>query len=329
MSDQTDNGQWLPGRERPAPIAILSPNPAVDMTYRFTRLIENQKVHADETRFDPGGNGVNVSRALWRLGVPGRNFCVVAGEIGRLFQRLADGQMGETDYLEVEGETRINGTFIGVDPPVQYEVSGIGPALPKGPFEALLERFTAHAGGGFGILTGALQQCLPDTFYGDLALRLRGAGARVVVDSRGEGLRRAIEAGPFLIKPNRFELEGIVGVALPDLRSVVAQARLLVEQGVEHVCVSLDREGAVLVGDGYALHGVMEKAVARNSSVGAGDSMVAALVAAFARGAGPEEALTLAIACSAATVEAPGTELFAPERARALLGQVRIERIGR
>ena len=291
------------------PIAVLSPNPAVDMTYEFPRLIADQKVHAVATRFDPGGNGINVGRALKRLETTAHNYCVVAGEIGQLLKRLIADQMENVVYEEVAGETRINGTFIGRSPKVQYEVSGIGPALPPSQFNDLLERFVERSAGGFGVLTGSLQQALPLTLYAELTERIRKAGGRAIVDSHDEALRYAIDARPFLIKPNRYELETLLGESLESLEAVAAQARRIQQRGVEYVCVSLDGEGALLVGPDNSYHAPAPEVVVL-SSVGAGDSMVAALTAAFARDWPAPQALRLAIACAAGTVSQPGTELF-------------------
>ncbi len=291
------------------PVGVLSPNPAVDMTYEFPRLKEDQKVHAVATRFDPGGNGINVARALKRLATPARNYCVVAGEIGQLLKRLADGQMDDVDYEEVAGETRINGTFIGRTPHVQYEVSGIGPEIPPSQFNDLLNRFVAYSANGFGVLTGSLQQALPLTLYAELARRIQSAGGQVVVDSHDDALRNALDAQPFLIKPNRYELESLLGCSFDNIETAASEARKIQRGGVEYVCVSLDGEGALLVGPDNSYHAAAPEVVVL-SSVGAGDSMVAALVAAFARNATPEDALRLGVACAAGTVSQPGTALF-------------------
>jgi len=291
------------------PIAVLSPNPAVDMTYEFPQLIADQKVDAIATRFDPGGNGINVGRALKRLGTAAQNYCIVAGEIGQLLKRLIADQMDDVDYEEVAGETRINGTFIGRSPRVQYEVSGIGPEIPPSQLNGLLGRFVEHSGKGFGVLTGSLQQKLPPTLYAELAARINERGGRVVVDSYDEALRHAIEAKPFLIKPNRYELEILLGCSLDSTEAVAAEARKLQRRGVEYVCVSLGGQGALLVGPDNSYHASAPEVLVL-SSVGAGDSMVAALVAAFARGATVKDALRLGVACAAGTVSQPGTELF-------------------
>ena len=291
------------------PIAVLSPNPAMDMTYEIPRLIANQKVHAIATRFDPGGNGINVGRALKRLQTAGQNYCVVAGEIGELLKHLLADQLDHVDCETVEGETRINGTFIEQDPVTQYEVSGIGPHIPPAQFSALLERFVAHAAGGFGVLTGTLQQALSTELYATLVQRIKAQGGRAMVDSHDEALRKAIDAGPFLIKPNRYELETLLGQTFDSLEDIAHAARKIQRGGVDYVCVSLDGNGALLVGPDNSYHAAAPEVTVR-SSVGAGDSMVAGLVAAFAHGHSAAQALRLGIACAAGTVSQPGTELF-------------------
>jgi len=294
---------------KPQPIGVLSLNPAVDMTYEIRRLLEDQKVQAEATRFDPGGNGINVGRALKRLETAAQNYCVIAGEIGGLLKRLLAGQLDGVDCEEVDGETRINGTFIEQSPRVQYEVSGIGPEIPPSQLNELLGRFVEHSAKGFGVLTGSLQPTLPPTLYADLVCRIAEGGGRVVVDSHDEALRCAIDSHPFLIKPNRHELEVLLGRPLDSIDAVATEARALQRRGVEYVCVSLGDDGALLTGPDNTYHAGAPVVEVR-SSVGAGDSMVAALVVAFAHGAMAQEALQLGIACAAGTVSQPGTELF-------------------
>jgi len=299
----------IPLQGDPLPIGVLSLNPAVDMTYEIPQLLEDQKAHAVTTRFDPGGNGINVGRALKRLGTPAQNYCVTGGEIGQLLKRLLRQQLDHVAYEEVAGETRINGTLIELSPHVQYEVSGIGPEIPPSQLNDLLGRFVDHAADGFGVLTGSLQRTLPPTLYADLARHIREAGGRAVVDSHDEALREAIEARPFLIKPNRHELETLLGLTLDGLEAVAEEARRLQRRGVDYVCVSLDGDGALLTGPDNSHHATAPEVVVR-SSVGAGDSLVAALVAAFAHGVEAAGALRLGIACATGTVSQPGTELF-------------------
>lgn len=308
----------------PLPVSVLSLNPAVDITYEIPRLIADQKVHASGSRYDPGGNGVNVGRGLKRLQVQACTFCVVAGEIGRFLRHQLAAQLDQVSYQEVVGETRINGTILESETGTQYEVSGIGPPLPREQWQHLLDQFVTHCDRGLGVITGSLQPGLPPDLYAEAVRRVQAAGGRAVVDSHDDLLRHAIEAKPFLIKPNRFELETLVGRPLERHRDIVREARMLQDRGVAWVCVSMGPEGALLITPSKVLRGVPPNVVVR-STVGAGDSMVAGIVASLAQGGSEEDALRQGIACSAATVMQAGTELFDLDTARRLQGQVRIE----
>ena len=305
------------------PVAVLSLNPAVDITYEIPQLIADQKVHALKSRYDPGGNGINVGRGLKRLGVPACTFCIVAGEIGRFLCHQLDAQLGQVSYLEVDGETRINGTILESVTGAQFEVSGVGPAVSTTQWQLLLNRFVTHCGDGLGIITGSLQRSLPTDLYAEAVRRVRAAGGRALIDSHDELLRNAIDAQPFLIKPNRFELEALVGRSLMDEQDIAREARRLQERGVTWVCISLGSEGALLVTSSSVLKGEAPP-VPVASTVGAGDSMVAGMAALLAQGASAEDALREGIACGAATVMQPGTELFDKNTVDQLREKVRV-----
>ncbi|GAB6068405.1 hypothetical protein JCM13664_17250 [Methylothermus subterraneus] len=305
-------------------VATLTLNPALDVTYEIHRLIRNQKVRALASRFDPGGNGVNVGRALKRLKVAASNFCVVAGETGQLLERLLRQRLDDPVYVWVAGETRINATVLEHETGAQYEVTGQGPELPQATLETLCERFVARVGEGFGVVTGSVPPGVPEDVYFAFVRQIQARGGRAVLDAPGVLLKHGIAANPFLVKPNRYELEQLCGRPLPDLPAVRAQAKRLVAGGVGYVCVSLGAEGALLVAPAGEWLATPPKVSVR-SSVGAGDSLVAGLVAGFVRGLSLPETLRLAVAASAGTVRQPGTELFLPEELPKLLEQVQVQ----
>ncbi len=305
------------------PITTLTLNPAVDVTYEIDRLVKNQKVHAKTSRFDPGGNGINIGRALKRLQVPAKNFCVLAGETGQFLERLLAQHVEDFVYVRVAGETRINGTIIVLETQSQYEVSGIGPPLPPESLQPLSQRFVEATAGGYGVVTGSVPQGVSEDIYATLIQQIRAAGGRPILDAHRGLLRNGIKARPFLVKPNRYELEQLTGKSLDSIDAVVAEARGLQAGGIDYVCVSLGGEGAVLVGEQLALHALPPRVTVR-SSVGAGDSMVAGLVAGFAQDLPVEEILRLAVACSAGTVRHPGTELFFAEELAALKPEIHL-----
>jgi len=121
------------------PIVTLTLNPCVDVSYDVDQLVEDQKIHANANRLDPGGNGINVARALKRLQRAAQACTVVGGEIGDLFIRLVKHQVDHLHAVRIDGETRINVTVQQRQPRAQFEISGIGPQLDA----ATLQHITA------------------------------------------------------------------------------------------------------------------------------------------------------------------------------------------
>lgn len=306
------------------PIATLTLNPAVDIAYEIPHLIPDQKSHAQSTRYDPGGNGVNVARALKELLVCAHSCCIVAGNIGELLQKLLQHQLDSPHCVHVEGETRINATILQADPPAQFEVTGSGPLVSDLTLNTIRESFLDLCQGGFGVLTGSVPPGVPDHFYGDMVDRVQTAGGKAIVDAHGPLLQLALPHQPFLIKPNRYELSVLRQRELPGLEDVALEARAIQREGVAYVCVSLGGDGALLVGpDGSYL--AKAPSVAVKSTVGAGDSMVAGLIAALTRGQSPAEALRLAVACGSGTAAQPGTQIFSHSMVIDLLQQINVK----
>lgn len=292
-----------------AKITSLCLNPALDVTYHVNRLIPEQKSRSDAARHDPGGNGINVGRALQRMQVGSTTFCVIAGAVGEILKQMLQQQLNNVSYHQVDGETRINSTVIETDSHNQFQIVDAGTPISPQELESVIEDFLQHTGQGFGILTGSLQPDVPTRIYAQLVESIHAQGGKAVVDSHGVVLKSAIAASPFLIKPNKYELETLLNVRLNTREAIAQTARQIQNQGVQYVCVSLGAEGAIIVGPDNSYHAKALK-VPVNTTVGAGDSMVAGLVAGFSIDGQPQTALRYGIACGAGTVMHPGTELF-------------------
>lgn len=305
-------------------ITTLCLNPALDVTYHVSKLIPEQKSRSDLARHDPGGNGINIGRALQRMDVDARTFCIVAGDIGQLLQRLLKQQLTNVYYEHVDGETRINSTIIELDTKTQYQVTDAGTDIPQQQLTSIIEDFVAQTGNGFGIITGSCQSNIPNTLYANLVERINANGGKPVVDTHGDTLRHAIDAKPFLIKPNLYELETIIKRELPTIDDIANEARRLQRHGITHVCVSLGDKGAILVSPDNSYY-AQALDVTVNTTVGAGDSMVAGLVAGLSLDNDPKLALAYGIACGAGTVMHPGTELFSGHELADFRKRVKIE----
>lgn len=167
-------------------ITTLCLNPALDVTYHVAKLIPEQKSRSDAARHDPGGNGINISRALKRMQVEAHTFCIVAGDVGQLLQRLLEQQLDHVYYEHVDGETRINSTIIELDTKTQYQVTDAGTEIPRSQLDRVIEDFVNLTGKGFGIITGSCQPNVPCTLYARLVERINENGGKPVIDSHGE-----------------------------------------------------------------------------------------------------------------------------------------------
>jgi 6-phosphofructokinase 2 len=308
------------------PITTLCLNPALDVSYEVEQLIAEQKTRAFNSRHDPGGNGINVGRALKRMQIEAHNFCVIAGYVGQIFQKLLADQLDNVIFEQVSGETRVNTTIIENKQQRQFQVTDAGTDIPLEQQQRLIDDFINITGKGYAVITGSCQPNIPKNLYAQLVERVQQQGGRAIIDTHGEMLELAIAAKPFLIKPNQYELETLLDKRFDDVESVAIAARQIQQSGLSHVCVSMGEKGALMLSADSCFYAEALK-VDIKSTVGAGDSMVAGMVAAFSQGHDARQALIQGIACGAGTVMHPGTELFNGAELEAFKQQVIIHQL--
>jgi 6-phosphofructokinase 2 len=308
----------------PSPIVSLSLNPAIDLTYEFDCLVHEQKSRAYTTHYDPGGTGVNVGRALEKLNNHSHTCCIIAGMMGQFLDSMLKQELKNVTTLQAEGETRINTTLVQQSPARQYEVNATGSTINSEQLEQITLQFLALCGQGIGVLTGSLPPGTPDTTYQKINIRLKEQGARAMIDAPIVALKKAIESQPFLIKPNLHELELLQNKTLGTLEKIAVEARFIVQQGTQHVCVSLGEKGALLTtpDNSYFCN---SPAITVRSTVGSGDAMVAGLAHAFNQQKSPSQALRLAVACGAGTAKKAGTQLFDVNELDGLMSMIEIK----
>jgi len=292
------------------PVAVLALNPAVDITYVIPQLLADQKVRATQTHYHPGGNGINVARALTELEIPVRCCSVIGGKSGELFLRLLGDSLGEGHrYIEVSGETRINATLLQNQPPSQYEVDSGGPEISEATLEDITECFLENCADSFAVLTGSTPPGVPEDTYAELIERISAMHGKVVLDAHGNVLKNALESKPFMLRTNRYVLEMLIKQKLDTIEAVAEAARLIQRKGIQFACISLGTEGAVLV-DGQNSYHCTAPRVRVYSTVGSGDAMLAGMIAACLRQQDARQMLRFGVVCGSATASHPGTELF-------------------
>ena len=294
-------------------VETLTVNPTIDIGYVIDRMEPALKLRALEERHDPGGGGINVARVFVRLGGNARCHYLSGGPTGVALDALLDLHQLVKARTPIAGDTRIASTVFERATGREYRVVGSGPEIAPAEWQACLDRL-ARAQSDFIVASGSLADGMPDDFYARAAKAARNAGSRFVLDSSGRGLAGGLTGEKiFLIKPSLEELRELVGGELKSDADIAEAALRIVGRGdVEHVVVTMERRGALMA----SANGVLRSEalpVEALSTVGAGDSFLAAMIHALAGGKDIEHAFRLGIAAGAAAVATPGTDLARPD----------------
>jgi 1-phosphofructokinase len=286
-------------------IVTVTLNPSLDRTIEVAELTRGAMVRASGTRLDPGGKGVNVSRALAAHRIPTCAVVPLGGPEGAQLTTLLEQEGIDVCAVPVRPSTRSNVSLVEPDGTVT-KINEPGGTLTGADLDELIEAVLSVAGGAeWVVASGSLPPGVPDTFYARLGSLLAG---RFAVDTSGAALTAALESKPALVKPNRGELAEAVGFRIDTLADAVRAATAMRTAGAGAVLASLGASGAVLVDGHGARHG--EAPVdRRRSAVGAGDAMLAGFLAAGAEG---RDALVEALAWGAAAVRFPGSRMPGP-----------------
>jgi 6-phosphofructokinase 2 len=285
-------------------------NPAIDVSAAVDYVVPDDKLRCDEPAYEAGGGGINVARAVHRLGGDALAVFPAGGPAGTLLATLLDGEGVAHRARPITGWTREN---LNVSERVtrrQFRFVMPGPALAEAEWQALLDVVGAlEPAPRFLVASGSLPPGVPADFYARLAQGLTARGIRLVLDASGEPLRLALKAGVHLLKPSLREFEELAGEhGCEESRLPVLAGRLLEQGACEILVLSLGPRGVFWM-SATERGRLAAPAVPVRSSVGAGDSMVAGIVLSLARERPLAEAITYGVAAGAASVMNPGTEL--------------------
>ncbi|MFD3960573.1 1-phosphofructokinase [Streptomyces bacillaris] len=289
-------------------ILTVTPNPSLDRTYELPGLVRGTVLRATADRVDPGGKGINVSRAVAAAGHRTVAVAPMGGPEGALLARLLGEHGIEAAGVPVTGSTRINVTLVEPDATLT-KINAAGPELSAAEAEDVLEAVrTRSAAADWIACCGSLPRGLPPRWYAELVARSHRAGARIALDTSGAALTAALREGPDVIKPNAQELAEAVGRPLATVGDALKAAEELRERGAGAVLASLGADGQLLVEASGAYFATARVATVR-SNVGAGDASLAGFLT--AGGQGPR-ALASAVAHGAAAVQLAGSLMPTP-----------------
>lgn len=302
-------------------------NPALDKTATVGNFRVDKVNKISSFREDPGGKGINVSKVAAKLGEKSVAYAVLAGQTGEKIARMLQEGGIDVEAVMVKGETRTNLKVVDDVLGTNTDINEPGPVISSQDANRLAKAITATIGDGdVVVVSGSLPQGIRKEFYAELVVALRLTGAKVFLDADGEPLRVGIKARPSLIKPNDDELSRLVGRDLTSDAEIAEAARQLVSEGVEEVVVSMGGRGAIFATEDKTILAKAPK-VKVGSTVGAGDSVVAALAVAEMKGLELEDAARLAVATGSANVMCSGTQAAEKSAVEALIPSVVIEEL--
>jgi 6-phosphofructokinase 2 len=300
-------------------IVTFTINPSIGTSVRVEQVIPERKLRCRVPRSEPGGGGINVSRAVKILGGRSTAVFTAGGAFGALLESLLDQEGIVSLPVPISRSTRENFTVHEETSGQQFRFGMPGPRLENGEWKKCLEVVLSMAPKpDYLVASGSLPPGVPPDFFAHIAVRARKRGTRLIVDTSGEPLLHAAKAGVFLLKPNLRELGVLSGGKIENESQAEALAGKWAREGCcEGVLVSMGAGGALLVSPQGAER-MQAPTVPIESKVGAGDSMVAGTVLALARGRSLTEAARFGVAAGAAAVMTPGTELCRREDAKRL-----------
>jgi 6-phosphofructokinase 2 len=304
-------------------IVTLTVNPAIDKSAEIDHVAADRKLRCEAPRHEPGGGGINVSRAIRRLGGNSLALYPAGGTLGQMLDDLLDQEKVNYRSVSIEGMTRENLTVFEKSDGRQFRFGMPGPTLREEEWQCCLDELAKiEPKPAYIIASGSLPPGVPQDFYARVASLGKDSGSRVVVDSSGEALSAAARAGVYLLKPNMRELAHLAGHKIESELEQERVAQDLITNGnAEVVVVSLGAAGALLA-SAIGLARLRAPTVKIVSKIGAGDSMVAGIVLALVRGENLENAVRFGIAAGAAAVMTPGTELCRREDAEKLYERI-------
>ena len=306
-------------------ILTVTLTPALDKTVTIPGFALDRVNRVQEMRLDAGGKGINVSKSLRALGADSVAAGILGGGTGRFIREQLETAGIRCAFTEAPAETRTNLKIVDPQGGTHTDVNEAGaPVAPEVLARVLAQVEALTSPGDLVVLAGKAPPSAPEDLFARWCRQLKAKGVQVYLDADGALLREGVRACPTLIKPNDEELGRLVGHALDTPEALACAARELVAQGIPEVVVSMGGDGALFVTKDQVLRGHGLK-VPVLSTVGAGDSMMAAMCLGAAQGLPWLERCRLAMAVSAATVSCPGTQPASREQVEALLPRVQLE----
>ncbi len=308
-------------------IATITINPSLDQHITVDGLVIDGTNRWSRLHRYAGGKGIDVSRAIHKMGGRTIAYGFIGGPVGRAVEILLDEEEVPFSFTPIERETRTN--FIITDSKSwrQTRIDAPGPHVSKSEFERFQKKMRRiRPSPDLIVMGGSLPPGIPGNVYYSIIMEAKTFGVRTILDSESQWLVEGIKAKPYLVKPNVREAEGLLGRELATEDDIIKAALDIVDMGVEIAIISRGKEGIIAATDKEVLKAVPPE-VKVKSAVGAGDCTIAGLALKLANEESLSKACRLAVALGTAAVLTPGTELARKADVEELLPLVKVKRI--
>jgi 1-phosphofructokinase/tagatose 6-phosphate kinase len=309
-------------------IITVTLNAAIDKTLEVPNFRLGRRHRSVAQRTMAGGKGVNVARAIKRLGQPVVATGFAGGATGtRIVEQLTDESI-LNDFVRIREESRTNTAVLDPTNGEQTEINEPGPEVAEPEIRLFVDKLLYLAQGAqLVVFAGSLPRGVDPELYATLVRELRRLGVTTIVDSDGEPLRLATRAEPSVVSPNVLEAEELVGHEFNDDEDRTTAVREMVELGAREAIMTVD-DGCfaqVLEDGGPQLYRVRIEPLEPRAAVGSGDAFLAGYVSARYTGGSPAECLRFGVACGAESTQHLGAGLIGPRDVERLVGDVAVE----
>jgi 1-phosphofructokinase/tagatose 6-phosphate kinase len=311
-------------------IITVTLNAAIDRTVAVPNFHQGHRHRSVESRTVAGGKGINVARALARLGRPVIAAGLAGGPTGqRLIEELA-GEGIVQDLTPIAEESRINLAVIDPTSGEQTEINERGPEVSEDEVGIFLDRLDYLARGArICVLAGSLPPGVDPDLYARIVRELRQREVIVILDSDGEPMRAGLRAGPSIVAPNVLEAEELVGHEFSGPADLAAGLAQLLELGAEEAVITLPEGCVAAVGPpgDRSFYSVSTPSLEPVAAVGSGDAFIAGYVAARYDGAAAEDCLAYGVACGAESTQHFGAGGVDPEQVERIRAGVELQEL--
>ena len=300
-------------------ILTITLSPAVDKSTSANTLVPEKKIRCGEPVFEAGGGGINIARAIQRLGGNTTAFYLGGGHNAAFFKKLLEQEAIKSVGIETINPIRENVSVLDLSSNLQYRFTMPAPKIAEDEWQTLLKSLENSPKFAFIVASGSIPEGVPSDIFARIAAIAKKRKAKFIIDTSGEALKQAVKEGVYLLKPNLSELSALVGKEELEPKDIKTVAQSIIAEGkCAAMVISMGAAGAMLVTKKQVLQ-IAAPPVKIKSTVGAGDSMVAGMVFSLANGKNWVETVQYGVACGTAATLNAGNRLMSISRCRTII----------